>query len=48
MLLLTLRSTISHKIIELLKAEDDIEIAYPTQSIYFDKTIPKPKKESIV
>ena len=42
---LTLRSTISNKIIELIKQEDDIEIAYPTQSIYFDKSIPKPIEE---
>lgn len=39
---LTLRGTISTKIIEEIQQEDDIKIAYPTQSIYFDKSIPKP------
>lgn len=39
---LTLRGTISTKIIEEIQQEDDIKIAYPTQSIYFDKNIPKP------
>jgi len=39
---LTLRSTISQEIIERINQESDIEIAYPTQSIYLDKNIPKP------
>jgi len=42
---LTLRGTISTKIIEEIQQEDDIKIAYPTQSIYVDKNIPKPVKE---
>jgi small-conductance mechanosensitive channel len=42
---LTLRSTISTKIIEALKSESDIEIAYPAQSIYLESGIPKPKNE---
>jgi small-conductance mechanosensitive channel len=41
---LTLRSTISTKIIEELLQEDDIKLAYPTQSIYHDSGIPKPKE----
>jgi small-conductance mechanosensitive channel len=39
---LTLRSTISTRIIEELSKESDIEIAYPTQSFYVDRAIPKP------
>ena len=39
---LTLRSTISTKIIEEIRKEDDIKIAYQTQSVYFEKHIPKP------
>ena len=42
---LTLRSTISTKIIEEIQQEDDIKIAYPTQSLYVDRNIPKPTKE---
>ena len=42
---LTLRGTISTKIIEEIQQEDDIKIAYPTQSLYVDRTIPKPIKE---
>jgi len=38
---LTLRSTISTKIIEEISKESDIEIAYPTQSFYVDRKIPK-------
>ena len=34
---LTLRSTISSEIIEKIQAESDIEIAYPTQSLYMDR-----------
>ena len=40
---LTLRSTISNKIIEEIAKEPDIEIAFPTQSLYHDKGIPKPE-----
>jgi len=39
---LTLRSTISTKILEDILKEPDIKIAYPTQSLYLDKNIPKP------
>ncbi len=39
---LTLRSTISNKIIEEILKEPDIEIAYPTQSLLINKSIPKP------
>jgi small-conductance mechanosensitive channel len=40
---LTLRSTISMEIIERIQAEDDIQLAFPTQSIYIDKDVRKPK-----
>ncbi|RRS29945.1 MAG: membrane protein [Epsilonproteobacteria bacterium (ex Lamellibrachia satsuma)] len=43
---LTLRSTISVEIIERLQAEDDITLAFPTQSIYLDKDVRKPPVES--
>jgi small-conductance mechanosensitive channel len=36
---LTLRSTISMEIIERLQKEDDISLAFPTQSIYVDKDV---------
>ena len=39
---LTLRSTISMEIIERIQAEDDITLAFPTQSIYIDKDVRKP------
>ncbi len=39
---LTLRSTISAEIIERIQKEDDIFLAFPTQSIYIDKNAPKP------
>ena len=39
---LTLRSTISTEIIERIQAEDDIFLAFPTQSIYMDKDVRKP------
>jgi small-conductance mechanosensitive channel len=39
---LTLRSTISMEIIERIQAEDDIHLAFPTQSIYIDKDVRKP------
>jgi small-conductance mechanosensitive channel len=40
---LTLRSTISMEIIERIQAEDDIQLAFPTQSIYIDKDVRKPR-----
>jgi small-conductance mechanosensitive channel len=39
---LTLRSTISMEIIERIQKEDDIFLAFPTQSIYMDKDVRKP------
>ena len=39
---LTLRSTISLEIINRINAESDIDLAFPTQSIYMDKNVPKP------
>lgn len=38
---LTLRSTISSEIIMRIQAEDKIHLAFPTQSIYIDKDVPK-------
>jgi small-conductance mechanosensitive channel len=40
---LTLRSTISMEIIEKIQAEDDIRIAFPTQSLYMER-----KRDSLV
>ncbi len=40
---LTLRSTISMEIIERIQAEEDITLAFPTQSIYIDKDVRKPE-----
>jgi small-conductance mechanosensitive channel len=40
---LTLRSTISTKIIDEIQKEVDIEIAYPTQSLMVNSAIPKPE-----
>ena len=40
---LTLRSTISAEIIKRIQEEENIHLAYPTQSIYVDKNVPKPK-----
>ena len=45
---LTLRSTISMEIIERLHAEDDIFLAFPTQSIYVDKDVRKPLPPEVV
>ena len=42
---LTLRSTISAEIISRIQAEEDIQLAFPTQSIYIDKNVPKPHQE---
>ena len=41
---LTLRSTISTNILKEILEAEDIKIAYPTQSFYIDKEIPKPKQ----
>jgi len=40
---LTLRSKISTEIIQKIQERDDIKIAYPTQSLYVNNSIPKPK-----
>jgi len=48
---LTLRSTISMEILSRIQAEDDIELALPSQSIYVDKSAPRPslpKNEELV
>ena len=42
---LTLRSTISMEIIERLQKEKDIFLAFPTQSIYVNKNVPKVEDE---
>ena len=42
---LTLRSTISGEIIRRLHEEESITLAYPTQSIYIDKDVRKPKPQ---
>lgn len=39
---LTLRSTISAEIISRIQAEKGIHLAFPTQSVYVDKDVPKP------
>lgn len=39
---LTLRSTISTEIITRIQAEESINLAFPTQSLYMDKAVPKP------
>ncbi len=39
---LTLRSTISMEILSRLQAEDDISLALPSQSLYMDKSAPRP------
>lgn len=43
---LTLRSTISAEIITRLHEEEDIHLAFPTQSIYVDKDVRKPQMEA--
>ena len=40
---MTLRSTISIEIIERIHEEENIHLAFPTQSIYVDKNVPKPE-----
>ena len=39
---MTLRSTISIEIIKRIHEEENIHLAFPTQSIYMDKSVPKP------
>jgi len=39
---MTLRSTISMEIISRIQAEEKIQLAFPTQSIYVDKNVPRP------
>ena len=39
---LTLRSTISHEIIQRIQAEKHVSLAFPTQSLYLDKDVRKP------
>ena len=39
---LTLRSTISQEIIERIRAEKSVSLAFPTQSLYLDKDVSKP------
>ncbi len=39
---MTLRSTISIEIIKRIHEEESINLAFPTQSIYIDKSVPKP------
>ncbi len=43
---MTLRSTISIEIIKRLQEEENITLAFPTQSIYMDKAVPKPEMPS--
>jgi small-conductance mechanosensitive channel len=40
---MTLRSTISIEIISRIQAEEKIQLAFPTQSIYVDKNVPRPE-----
>jgi small-conductance mechanosensitive channel len=44
---LTLRSKISLEIIQRIQARDDIEIAYPTQSLFVNNNIPRPELSDI-
>jgi len=39
---MALRGSISTEIIERIQAESDISLAFPTQSVYLDKGVPKP------
>jgi small-conductance mechanosensitive channel len=43
---MTLRSTISIEIISRIQAEEKIQLAFPTQSIYVDKNVPRPEFNS--
>ncbi len=40
---MTLRSSISTEIITRIQAEEKIQLAFPTQSIYVDKNVPRPE-----
>lgn len=42
---MTLRSTISIEIISRIQEEEKIQLAFPTQSIYVDKNVPRPELE---
>lgn len=42
---MTLRSTISIEIIQRIQEEEKIHLAFPTQSIYVDKNVPRPEIE---
>jgi len=44
---LTLRSKISLEIIQRIKEREDIEIAYPTQSLFVNNSIPRPELPNI-
>lgn len=44
---LTLRSTISTEIINRIQSEENIRLAFPTQSIYVDKDVRKPNLEEM-
>ena len=43
---LTLRSKISTEIIQKIQERDDIKIAYPTQSLYVNNSIPRPTTDN--
>jgi small-conductance mechanosensitive channel len=43
---MSLRSTISTEIITRINNEEEVHLAYPTQSIYVDKNVPKPVQET--
>lgn len=42
---MTLRSTISIEIISRIQEEEKIQLAFPTQSIYVDKNVPRPEND---
>jgi small-conductance mechanosensitive channel len=42
---MTLRSTISIELISRLQEEENIQLAFPTQSIYVDKNVPRPETD---
>jgi small-conductance mechanosensitive channel len=41
---MTLRSTISIELISRIQEEEKIQLAFPTQSIYVDKNVPRPEQ----
>lgn len=43
---MTLRSTISVEIVSRIHEEENIQLAFPTQSIYMDKNVPKPDMQT--